>query len=89
MVQVLGYRDRFEKAFNQLRSESDVGEFSRFNPPCVLIAGSASSLGQDEARRFELFRNPLSGVEIWAFDEVAARLEGIRAALAAPTFAVS
>jgi hypothetical protein len=84
VVQVLGYRDRFEKEFNQLRADSDVGEFSSFNPRCVLIAGRASSLGPDEARSFELFRNALADVEIWTFDEVAARLEGIRAALAAP-----
>lgn len=85
VVQVLGYRDRFEKEFNQLRADSDVGEFSSFNSRCVLIAGSASSLGADETRSFELFRNALADVEIWTFDEVAARLEGIRAALAAPT----
>jgi hypothetical protein len=84
VVQVLGYRDRFEKEFNQLHVNSDAAEFRSFNPRCVLIAGSASSLGPEEARSFELFRNALTDVEIWTFDEVAARLEGIRAALAAP-----
>jgi hypothetical protein len=84
VVQVLGYRDRFEKSFNQLRMESGVGEFRSFNPRCVLIAGSAASLGEDEARSFELFRNALSDVQIWTFDEVVTRLEGIRAALTAP-----
>jgi hypothetical protein len=85
VVQVLGYRDRFEKAYNQLRAESDLGEFSSYNPRCVLIAGSAGSLGADEARSFELFRNALSDVQIWTFDEVVARIEGIRAALASPS----
>jgi hypothetical protein len=84
VVQVLGYRDRFEKTFNQLRAESDVGEFRSFNPRCVLIAGTATSLGADEARSFELFRNALSDVQIWTFDEVVTRLQGIRAALVAP-----
>lgn len=84
VVQVLGYRDRFEKSFNQLRAGSDRGEFSSFNPRCVLIAGSVDSLESDEARSFELFRNALTDVEIWTFDEVAVRLKGIRAALAAP-----
>lgn len=41
-----------------------------------------NSPGPDEARCFELFRNALSDVEIWTFDKVVARLEGIRAALA-------
>lgn len=84
VVQVLGYRESFEKTFNELRAGSEVGEFTSFNPRCVLIAGTAASLSSDEARSFELFRNALSDVEIWTFDEVAARLEGIRSALAAP-----
>jgi hypothetical protein len=84
VVQVLGYRDRFEKTFNELRAESEVGEFTSFNPRCVLIAGTAGSLSADEARSFELFRNALTDVEVWTFDEVAARLKGIRAALVAP-----
>lgn len=67
------------------RADSDVGEFGSFNPRYVLIARTANSLDTDEARSFELFRNALSDVEIWTFDEVAARLLGIRAALAAPT----
>jgi hypothetical protein len=89
VVQVLGYRDRFEKTFNELRAESEVGEFTSFNPRCVLIAGTAGSLSVDEARSFELFRNALTDVEVWTFDEVAARLKGIRAALAAPAEATA
>jgi hypothetical protein len=87
VVQVLGYRESFEKTFNELRARSGVGEFTSFNPRCVLIAGTAGSLDPDEARSFELFRNALSDVEIWTFDEVAARLQGIRAALAEPAAA--
>ena len=84
VVQVLGYRDTFEKAFTQLRLESGLGDFRSYNPRCILIAGSAESLEPDEARSFELFRGALSDVDIWTFDEVAARLQGIREALAPP-----
>ena len=87
VVQVLGYRDRFEKTFNQLRAESEVGNFRSFNPRCVLIAGTARTLEAEEARSFELFRNALTDVQIWTFDEVLARLQGIRAALASPATA--
>jgi hypothetical protein len=85
VVQVLGYRESFEKTFNQLRLESGLGDFRSYNPRCVLIAGSTATLTADEARSFELSRNAISDVHIWTFDEVAARLQGIRAALAAPS----
>ena len=85
VVQVLGYRERFEKTFNQLRMESGLADFRSYNPRCVLIAGRANALEEDETRSFELFRGALSDVQIWTFDEVAARLQGIRDALAAPS----
>jgi hypothetical protein len=85
VVQVLGYRETFEKSFNQLVAGSDVGTFHSYNPRCILIAGTSDVLGEEEARSFELFRNALTDVQIWTFDEVAARLQGIRDALATPT----
>lgn len=84
MVQVLAYRDRFEKAFYDLRANSTSGEFRSYNSRCVLIAGTAAELNDDEARSFELFRNSLVDVQVWTFDEVAARLQGIRDVLALP-----
>ncbi|MCW3018863.1 MAG: hypothetical protein JWN10_1171 [Solirubrobacterales bacterium] len=84
VVQVLSYRESFEKSFNQLRLESGLEVFRSYNPRCVLIAGNAATLTAEEARSFELFRNAISDVQVWTFDEVAARLQGIRAALAAP-----
>lgn len=85
IVQVLGYRETFEKSFNQMRMESGRGDFRSYNPRCILIAGRADALSEAEARSFELFRGALTDVKIWTFDEVAARLQGIREALAAPT----
>jgi hypothetical protein len=85
IVQVLGYRESFEKTFNQLRLDSGLEEFSSYNPRCILIAGSADALTAKETRSFELFRNAISDVQIWTFDEVATRLQGIRSALAAPS----
>ena len=85
VVQVLGYRESFEKTFNQLRMESGLVEFRSYNPRCILIAGRADALNEGEARSFELFRGALADVQIWTFDEVATRLQGIREALEAPT----
>lgn len=85
VVQVLGYRDAFSKSYSQLRSEAlDRGEpdFKAFNARCILIAGTAAGLNPAQARSFELFRNALTDVTIWTFDEVLERLTGIRTALA-------
>ena len=85
IVQVLGYRDRFEKLFNDLRANSTTEvPFQAYRGRCVLIAGTATGLDEDEKRSFELFRNSLTDVQVWAFDEVAQRLRGIRDALATP-----
>lgn len=85
IVQVLGYRDRFEKLFNDLRANSATETpFQAYRGRCVLIAGIAAALDEDEKRSFELFRNSLSDVQVWTFDEVAQRLKGIREALATP-----
>lgn len=85
IVQVLGYRDRFEKLFNDLRANSATEvPFQAYRGRCVLIAGTANGLGEEEKRSSELFRNSLSDVQVWTFDEVAQRLQGIREALATP-----
>lgn len=84
VVQVLGYRDTFEKTYNQLLAESGGSRFRSYNPRCILIAGTAASLNADQTSSFELFRNAMTDVQIWTFDEVAARLQGIRDALATP-----
>lgn len=62
-----GYRDRFGKAFNDLRANSASGDFQSYNSRCVLITGRAAELSEDESRSFELFRNftlRRSGVDI-------------------------
>ncbi len=87
VVQVLGYRDKFEKNYAQARVEAiERGEqsFRSNNPRCVLIAGRVEGLESQELRSFELFRGALSDVTIWTFDEVVARLRGIRDVMAAP-----
>jgi nucleoside phosphorylase len=84
-MSVLGYRDSFEKNYNMLREQSDPKEFRSYNPRCILIAGTAGGLRPDQTRSFELFRGALTDVDIWTFDEVGARVQGIREALAAPT----
>jgi hypothetical protein len=81
IVQVLGYRERFEKEYHQLRANSETTVFRSYNPRCWLIAGWAADLNEDELRSFELFRNAFAGVHVLTFDEVARRLQGIREAL--------
>lgn len=77
--QVLGYRETFEKEYFPLTR----GRSQRsYNPRCYLLAGSAASLTEEEARSFELFRNALTGVQVLAFDEVERRLQGLKDALA-------
>lgn len=85
IVQALGYRDRFEKTYNDLRAASNSETvFQAYHGRCFVIAGTTTSLTADETRSFELFRSSLTDVQLWTFDEVATRLRGIRDALAAP-----
>ena len=75
-VQVLGYRDSF---LNEIRNLRGPGEtFEAYNPRCYLVVGRIAALPDEDARRsFELFRTA-QAVQILTFDEVRARLQGIR-----------
>jgi hypothetical protein len=87
VIQVLGYRDTFEKNYAQARVlavERGEQSFRSNNPRCILIAGQVEGLDAAQIRSFELFRGALTDVTIWTFDEVAARLRGIRDVMAAP-----
>lgn len=80
VVQVLGYRDSFLNQIHQLRKDDET--YQAYNPRCYLIVGRIDSLESENATRsFELFRAAQSGVQILTFDEVRARLQGIREAL--------
>jgi hypothetical protein len=79
-VQVLGYKDTFEKEYYDLAAKSPKAMHS-YNPRCFLIIGSVSSLNEPEQRCFDLFRNALTGAQILTFDEVEERVRGIREAL--------
>ena len=80
LVQVLGYKDTFEKEYYDLAAKSPKAMHS-YNPRCFLIIGSMSSLNEAERRCFDLFRNALTGAQILTFDEVEERVRGIREAL--------
>jgi hypothetical protein len=80
LVQVLGYKERFEKEFYALAARSQDSMHS-YNPRCFVIIGEVSDLEESELRCLDLFRNSLAGVQILTFDEVEARLHGIRDAL--------
>ena len=84
VVQVLSYRDTFLTEVQNLRKDTDT--FQAYDPRCYLIVGQIPSLGgdADAIRSFELFRAAQSGVQILTFDEVRARLLGIREALSEP-----
>lgn len=80
VVQVLGYRDSFLNSVRNLRDDGET--FQAYNPHCYLIVGLVSSLeDQNAVRSFELFRTSQSGIHVQTFDEVRARLQGIRDAL--------
>jgi hypothetical protein len=83
VVQILTYRDTFMQEIQNLRRNAET--FQAYDPRCFLIVGQITSLGgdADTVRSFELFRAAQSGVQILAFDEVRARLQGIREALSA------
>lgn len=83
VVQVLTYRDTFLGEIQNLRQKAET--FQAYDPRCFLIVGLITSLGgdTDAVRSFELFRAAQSGVQILTFDEVRARLRGIREALSA------
>ncbi|MGH2878678.1 MAG: Shedu immune nuclease family protein [Solirubrobacteraceae bacterium] len=83
VVQVLGYKDNFEKEYFSHKAKNEDISFRSFNPRCWLIAGCVHDLSTEEKRSFELFRNAFAGVTILAFDEVISMLEGIRDALVA------
>ncbi|HYI80579.1 MAG TPA: Shedu immune nuclease family protein [Thermoleophilaceae bacterium] len=81
VVQVLGYRDTFLNEIGSLRQGSDT--YQAYNPQCYVVVGRIASLPDGDAKRsFELFRGAQS-VHILAFDEVRARLQGIRDVLLA------
>lgn len=84
VMQVLTYRDSFLREIQSLRESADT--FQAYDPRCHLIVGQVSSLSDDAdaVRSFELFRSAQADVQILTFDEVRARLQGIRDALSGP-----
>jgi len=75
--QVINYRDKLVKEFNNIRGESEV-DFVVFNPKCVVIAGKMSKLSKKEKAAFENYRNNLNNIEIITFDEVLLKLSDLR-----------
>ncbi len=60
VVQVLGYRDNFQREIGNLRGPDET--FQAYNPRCYVIAGRAGALLDEKAKRsFELFRNAQAG----------------------------
>lgn len=77
MIQVLGYKNTFAAELHRFQRDSKA-TFEAYEPRCVLILGTASAMSSEELASFELFRSALAGIQIWTFDEVEARLKGIR-----------
>jgi hypothetical protein len=82
IVQVLGYKDNFEKEFYALASESPE-RMRAYNPRSFVIVGRTTDLEDAKLRCLDLFRNAVTGVQILTFDEVEARVTAIREALTA------
>jgi hypothetical protein len=81
VMQVLTYRDTFLSEIRTLRESTE--SYQAYDPRCYLIVGRVASLTHngDALRSFELFRAARADVQILTFDEVRARLKGIREAL--------
>ena len=75
--QVINYKDSLMKAYNSLNSNGSK-EFSAFNPKCVVVIGSISSLSSNQVACFENYRNCLNNIEIITYDEILTRLKDIR-----------
>lgn len=63
---LLAEADRLSRAGSQ--------EFAAFDPDCLLLVGSLSSLSGDRLRSFELYRRGLKDVQIVTFDELRRKL---------------
>lgn len=55
-------------------SRAGAQEFAAFDPDCLLLVGSLSSLSGDRLRSFELYRRGLKDVQIVTFDELRRKL---------------
>ncbi len=69
--QILNYKDRFEKEYNQLAAKSPMPS-ELFNPKCLLIFGNLEneSFDENQKKSFELYRSDMKSVEIITFDEL-------------------
>jgi len=76
--QVLSYRDTLLNEYYGLLKKSKE-PFTAFNPKCVVVAGTADSIRNEEAklRSFELYRTSLKDVEVITFDELVERCKGL------------
>ena len=72
--QILDQKETYCKKFESIRGESDIASF---NPKCILIIGSLSSLNKKQMKSFELLRSSFKDIEILTFDELYERIESI------------
>lgn len=75
ITQVLSYRQSLLEEFAHLRLESG-DAVEAFSPQCVVVVGNSSEL-HDERNKlgsFENFRSCLSGISVFTYDELLAKL---------------
>ncbi len=75
--QVLNQRDKFQKSYALLKTESDE-EFESCNPACFVLVGTHEALTKKQRYSFELFRSNNRDVEIITFDEIKRKIEMLR-----------
>lgn len=79
IVQVLNQKDNFQKEFYALRAKAKKGEyFESFNPKCVVLIGSLSSLSDEQKFAFEIFRSNCRDVDILTFDELETKISSLQ-----------
>lgn len=72
--QMLQYKDQQQKEFYTICGKSN-DKYELFNPKCLMIIGSLTSLLPEERHAFELFRNDLKSIDILTFDELFGKIE--------------
>lgn len=80
--QVIKYRDSLMKEYSNLNTNGNTN-FVAFNPKCIVIIGTLSSLAADQVAAFENYRNSLNNIEIITFDEILLRLKDLKSIFSA------
>ncbi len=75
--QVLNQRENMQHEFYTLRGKSKE-VFESYNPKCLIVVGSMSSMSDEQKKSFELIRSNSRDVDLITFDEVLEKIKGLQ-----------